>query len=136
LARKWILSLTSACLLQALFVNPLFAAGRIKYGEWEIHVTVQGLPMEVPSQTERICLDKEHLVPGKKQSHNCNLKWKIQGTTVSWNISCKNGATGTGRVVYNGDTMQGSSDMSMPSAHMNLHSKISGKRIADKCNVR
>lgn len=126
----------SACLLQALLVSPLYAANNIKYGEWEIHMTVQGLPMQVPSQTERVCLDRGHLVPGQKQTHDCNLKWQIQGSTVSWDISCKNGASGTGSAVYNGDTMQGSSSMSMPSAHMTLHSSINGKWISEKCDVR
>lgn len=134
--RHWIPRLVSACLLQALIVNPLFAANKIKYGEWEVHMTVQGVPMAVPTQTERVCLDKGHLVPGQKQAHNCSLKWQIHGSTVSWNISCKNGATGSGSAVYNGNTMQGSSSMSMPSAHMSLHSKITGKWIAPKCDVR
>lgn len=126
----------SACLLQALSFSPLYAANNIKYGEWEVHMTVHGLPMQVPSQTERVCLDKEHLVPGQKQSHSCNLKWKIQDNTVSWNISCKNGATGGGSVIYDGDTMQGNSKMTMPSAHMTLHSIINGKWISEKCDVR
>lgn len=126
----------SACLLQALIVSPLFAVSNIKYGEWEIHMTVHGLPKQVPSQTERVCLNKGHLVPGQKQSRDCNIKWQIQGNTVSWNISCKNGASGSGSAVYDGNTMQGGSSMSMPSAHMTLHSTIDGKWIADKCDVR
>ncbi|MEJ2360821.1 MAG: DUF3617 family protein [Gammaproteobacteria bacterium] len=126
----------SACMLQVLIVNPSFAADKIKYGEWEIHMTVHGMPMEVPSQTERICLDKQHLVPGEQQSHSCNVKWKIQDTTVSWNITCKNGARGSGSAVYHGDTMQGSSVMTMPGAPMKLRSTIDGKWIAAKCDVR
>lgn len=132
---KWIISALSICLIQVLSAQPLFAADKIKYGEWEIKMTVQGLPMQVPSQVERICLDKQHLVPGKKQTHNCNLKWQIQDTTVSWNISCSNGAKGTGNVVYHGETMRGSSVMQMPSAHVSLHSKITGKWVATECKA-
>ncbi|MEJ2399393.1 MAG: DUF3617 family protein [Gammaproteobacteria bacterium] len=60
----------------------------------------------------------------------------LQDTTVSWNITCKNGARGSGSAVYHGDTMQGSSVMTMPGAPMKLRSTIDGKWIAAKCDVR
>lgn len=131
--KKWIIALLSACLLQALSAGPLLAAPKVKYGEWEIHMTVQGLPMEVPSQVERICLDKGHLVPGGGQTHGCKLNWQIQDSTVSWQIHCSNGAKGKGSVVYDWDTMQGGSYMAMPGGHTNLRSKITGKWIAAHC---
>lgn len=136
LKQDYLTCLLSTSLILALSSAPAWAADKIKYGEWEINMTVQGLPLQVPSQSERICLDKQHLVPGQRQSHDCNLKWQIKGATVSWTISCQNGASGKGSAVYHWDTMQGSSDMSMPNTNMQLHAAIHGKWIADKCNVR
>jgi len=113
----------------------LYAGPEIKFGEWEVNTTVQGLPMEVPSQTEHICVDKKHLVPGDKQTKHCKLHWQIQGNTVSWQVNCDNGGRGQGQVVYDGPTMQGDSDMTMPGSKLTLHARVTGKWIAASCSA-
>jgi len=124
------------CLAILLGSQTLLAEPDIKYGEWEINTTVQGLPMEVPSQTEHICLDRQHLVPGDKQTKHCKLHWQIQGSTVSWQVGCDNGGRGQGQVVYSGTSMQGSSDMTMPGSHLELHARVTGNWIAATCSAK
>jgi len=123
------------CVLASVYASSLYADADIKYGEWEINTVVQGLPLEVPTQTEHICLDRKHLVPGEKQTHHCKLNWKIQGNTVRWQVACENGGKGQGQVIYNGNTMHGSSDMTMPGSHLTLHAKVTGKWIAASCSA-
>ena len=128
----------SICCLLLLFLSStrIYADSGIKYGEWEVNTTVQGLPMEVPSQTEHICVDRQHLVPGDKQTKHCKLHWQIKGNTVSWQVACDNGGGGQGQVVYSGNSMQGSSDMTMPGSHLKLHARVSGKWIAATCSAK
>jgi len=133
---KWIYTLVSVCLLQAVAVNPVLAESKIKYGEWEINITVEGLPIAMPAQTQRICLDKDHLVPGEREAHQCKMKWTLKNTTVNWNIACSNGGNGKGNATYNWDKMQGSSVMNMPSAHMSMHSTLTGKWVAATCSAQ
>lgn len=134
--KKWTYPLLGACLLQAVVISPVFADAKIKYGEWEINVTVEGLPIAMPPHTQHICLDKEHLVPGEKQAGQCKMSWQIDNNTVNWKVSCSNGGNGNGKVVYDWDKMQGSSVMNMPSAHMSMHSSLTGKWVAATCSAQ
>jgi hypothetical protein len=54
------------------------------------------------------------------------------GNTVSWNISCdaqSGGMKGTGKVTYNGDSMQGTMNMTMPGSDMQINNQFHGRRI-------
>ncbi|MBI1424090.1 MAG: DUF3617 family protein [Gammaproteobacteria bacterium] len=132
---KRICALLVTCLLQAPVSSVVFASTPIKYGEWEVKASVEGLPVAVPDQTQRVCIDKAHLVPGEKQTHGCKINWQINSNVVSWKMQCDNGGNGSGKVVYSGDTMQGSSDISMPQTNMKLHSNVSGKWISATCSA-
>jgi hypothetical protein len=55
---------------------------------------------------------------------------------VSWQVACDNGGGGQGQVVYSGNSMQGSSDMTMPGSHLKLHARVSGKWIAATCSAK
>lgn len=134
--RKWIYTSIGACLLQAFAISAVFADTKIKYGEWEINITVEGLPIAMPAQTQRICLEKGHLVPGERESHQCKMKWTLNNNTVNWTMACSNGGNGKGNATYNWDKMQGSSVMNMPSAHMSMHSTLTGKWVAATCSAQ
>lgn len=120
-------------LLALGMLNLAQAEPNVKYGEWEVSVEMTGMPMAIPAQTQHICVDKQHLVPGSKQEQGCNIEWKSSGNTINWTISCDNGGNGTGSVTYNYDKMTGSSQISVPQAQMVMKSKMSGKWVADKC---
>ena len=131
---KWIYVLMSASLLQTVTINSVLAETKIKYGEWELNVSIEGLPIAVPMQTQHICLDKDHLVPNQSETQGCKISWQIKNNTVNWSVICSNGGNGKGRVVYNWDTLQGTSEMNMPSAKMSLHATQTGKWLAATCS--
>lgn len=125
-----------ACLGLLVFGNlhGAVAEPNIKFGEWEITVEMTGMPMAMPAQTQRACINKEHLVPGSKQEQGCNIDWKISGNTVNWTLNCANGGNGKGSVTYTWDKMTGSSEVSVPQAQMVMKSKMTGKWVAYKCS--
>jgi hypothetical protein len=133
---KWIYTLFAACFLQAIAINSVYAKPKIKYGEWEISIAVKGLPIAVPVQTHRICLEKDHLVPSARQEHDCKMKWTLNGSTVNWKMKCSNGGNGKGTAIYNWDKMHGSSEINVPSGHMSMHSKLTGKWVAATCSAQ
>jgi len=133
---KWLYTLFVACLFQALSVNTAFASKKIKYGEWEIHIAVKGLPVAVPVQTQRICLEKDHLVPSARQEHDCKMKWTRKGNTVLWSMKCSNGGNGKGTATYEWDKMHGNSEINMPNGHMSMHSKLTGEWVAATCSAQ
>lgn len=133
---KWLFTLFIACLCTALTVNSAHASKKIKYGEWKVHIAVQGLPIAVPVQTQRICLEKNHLVPSARNEHGCKMKWALKGNTVHWTMKCSNGGNGNGEATYEGKKMHGRSEINIPSAHRSMHSKITGEWVAATCSAQ
>ena len=133
---NWIYTLFVTCLFQGFAINPVYAGSNIKYGEWEINIAVEGLPIAVPVQTHRVCLEKDHLVPSARQEHGCKMKWTRHSNTVNWTMRCDNGGNGKGSAIYEGDKMHGSSEINVPSGHMSMHSKLTGKWVAATCSAQ
>lgn len=133
---NWLYTLIAACLCQIMIINPVSAKPKVKYGEWEINIAVQGLPVAVPVQTQRICLEQDHLVPGARQERDCKMKWSLDGSTVNWTMQCSNGGNGKGSAIYNWDRMHGSSEINMPGGHMSMHSELTGKWVAATCSAQ
>lgn len=133
---KWLYTLLIACLGQALIINPVSAKPKVKYGEWEINIDVQGLPVAVPTQTHRICLEKDHLVPAAREEKGCKMKWTLHDSTVKWTMKCSNGGNGKGSATYEWDKMHGSSEINVPSGHVSMHSKLTGKWVAASCSAQ
>ncbi len=133
---KWIAVLSGVVLYQAIAVTSVYAAAKIKYGEWEINIDVQGLPIAVPTQTQRVCLEKDHLVPGARETHGCKMKWTLNNSTVNWTLQCTNGGNGKGSATYEWDKMHGSSEINVPKGNMSMHSKLTGKWVAATCSAQ
>jgi len=134
--RKWITFILTVCVAQAIAVNSVYAASKIKYGEWEINIAVEGLPIAVPVQTQRVCLEKDHLVPGARETHGCKMNWTLDSNTVNWTLQCSNGGNGKGSATYEWDKMHGSSEINMPNGNMRMHSKLTGKWVAAACSAQ
>jgi hypothetical protein len=120
----------------ALSFGMAFAGPNLNPGKWEITTETEmvGISMKVPPQTHTQCLTKKDLVPQSKgASQECQISdVKVSGDTVSWKIICsgQGGAMeGTGQITYSGDHMEGTMDMVIKGANMQVKNKISGHRI-------
>lgn len=132
---RWILILIAMLLhYQPSFAAQVTTADKIKYGEWEISIDMTGLPIAVPTQTQRVCLQKDNLVPGSRQQHGCQVKWTLHDHTVNWTIQCSNGGHGKGSATYAWDTLKGHNELVMPGGLVSLQSILSGKWIASHCS--
>ena len=110
----------------------------MKPGKWEIttQTEMEGMPMSIPPITHTQCITGDELVPQSQEANSeCVVSdMETSGDTVSWKIVCSgaNGRMeGTGTITYSGDTMEGTIDMLMPDAGMQVKNTISGKRIGD-----
>ena len=127
-------TLACFCLLQLGTVHNVVADPNVKFGEWEVSIEMTGMPMAMPPQTQRFCVDKQHMVPGAKQEQGCNIEWNSSGNTITWTLNCANGGNGKGSVTYNWDKMTGNSEVNVPQAQMVMKSKMTGKWVKDKCS--
>jgi hypothetical protein len=108
-------------------------------GQWEITTTATVAGMgTMPPQTHKACLTANEPVPKpERNAQQCKIKHKIDGNTVSWEISCAdpdNGTKGSGNgtIEYSGDSFTGKTSMSfeMPGRDpMKMDATMTGKRI-------
>lgn len=90
----------------------------MKEGLWEVttKMDLSGYPMQMPAQTNTICLTKKDAVPQRTEpGEDCKMiKREVKGDTVSWVMECRT-PEGTavidGSVTYKGDTFKGSMKM-------------------------
>jgi len=123
----------------SMCLGTAFAAGpNMNPGKWEITTQTEmaGMPMSIPPVTHTQCITGDELVPQSQDaSKECVVSdMEIKADTVSWKIVCSgaNGRMeGTGSITYSGDTMEGTMDMVISGAGMEVKNKISGRRIGD-----
>jgi hypothetical protein len=102
---------------------PLFAGNLAKPGRWQttIQMEMTGMPMKMPSRTVFTCVTKEqaekpeNLIPksGDKRGGCTYTDVKVDGSTISWKMTCENGMAGEGKITYGGDSFDGSMHMKM-----------------------
>ncbi len=124
-----------------LCATAVSAAPNMKPGLWETKVRTQmaGVPMQMPPVTTRQCISKKDMVPQTNSSgQDCKVvDQNVSSNTVTWRIECKADnmhTTGSGKIVYHGDTFQGQIDMTMQQqgmGPMSMTQKMEGKRIGD-----
>jgi len=132
----WLVMLVAVLVCQSGIASQAIAADKIKYGEWEVNIDMTGLPIAVPTQTQRVCLQKGKLVPGTRQQHGCQVKWTLHGHTVNWTIQCRNGTHGKGSATYHWDRLHGYNELIMPGGLMSMQSKLTGKWLAANCSAQ
>ncbi|MFO8239434.1 MAG: DUF3617 family protein [Dissulfuribacterales bacterium] len=118
----------------ALSVVTAWAGPKMNPGKWEIttKTTMAGMPAQ--SITHIQCITKEDLIPVNQDANQgCQVTDIVyDGNTVSWKISCgaqSGGMKGTGKVTYNGDSMQGTMHMIMSGSDMQINNQFQGRRI-------
>ena len=120
-----------------------FAQGPRRDGQWEIKVQMEmaGMPPGMPPMTSTKCItpeeakDPDKSVPDMgrgRGSQNCKMTdHKIEGNKATWSMKCEGEMpmTGTGEMVYAGDSYTGSLKMETGRGAMTM--KYSGKRLGD-----
>lgn len=124
--------------LLILSFDALAGGPNLNPGKWEITTETEmvGMPMKVPPVTHTQCLTVKDIVPQSEgESKECQVSdIKVSGDTVSWKIVCSGQGgemEGTGRITYSGDRMEGTMDMAIKGAGMQVKNKISGRRTGD-----
>lgn len=133
--------LLALCLVSML-TSTCFAAGiDMEEGLWEITTKIEmaGMAFSMPGMTQTMCLTKEDLIPQQDlqaQSNDCTVKSKtISGNSVAWEVVCNTDGgktTSTGKITYNGDSFEGTVNMTVPGAGP-MQQTMTGRRIG-ACN--
>lgn len=111
-------------------------------GRWEITASMQMGTMSMPPMTNTQCITAEELKRSNEggmpagwatgPQSNCKVSdYTLAGDTVTWKMECSGprASTGQGRMVFKGDTYDGTMSMTMPQGEMTM--KTTGKRVGD-----
>jgi hypothetical protein len=125
------------CTLVLALALPTFAASPMKPGKWQvtIEMNMPNMPMKMQPITMTHCVTKEQAEnpqPPKKSKKDdaCQLSdYKIDGNTVTWTVKCtgKQEMTGEGKMVFEGDTYEGTTHFKTPD--MEMSQKFTGKYL-------
>ena len=126
-------ALAAATLLLGL--SPVLADETPAKGDlWEVtsKMSMEGMPMEMPAQTHKVCAAKNWTKPpaGDNPNQKCTRSnYTVSGDKVSWTESCEPGAmTGQGEITRQGsDAYTGS--IVYASGHGNMTIKLSGHKV-------
>jgi hypothetical protein len=113
-------------------------------GNWEVTVkmNVPGLPMDMPPIKHNECVtaamlkDPQSAVPKGgvtgEGANDCRVSdYKLAGNTATWRLTCTKPTpiTGTGEIVYAGDTYKGTMTLDMAGQKMAM--SYDARRIGD-----
>ena len=110
-------------------------------GKYEITAKVEmpGMPGGMPPQTTTQCMDEQTPVPNSTaEAQGCKITdMKTSGNTVTYIMECNQQgikAKSSGKITFNGDSFEGTTQTSMgPEAgNMTITTVVKGKRIG-KC---
>jgi hypothetical protein len=131
-ARPWIAAF-AFCLLVASALTPSpVASDPAAAGEsWEVtsQMTMVGMPMQMPSQTRRVCSKQDEAPPNPDPSCR-NSALARSGNKVTWTVECtgSHAMSGRGELTYaNADSYKGSIRFESADGVMLL--KLSGTRV-------
>jgi len=107
---------------------------------WEVtsQMSMEGMPMSLPSNTSKVCASKEWKEPpgAADERRKCkNSDFKKEGTKATWKTICAGPPemTGDGEITMSGaDAYSGSIKFASSGGNMTL--KLSGKRLGE-CEV-
>jgi hypothetical protein len=128
-------------LVTTVAVSSVAAQSPMREGQWETTVQMQmaAMPMQLPPMTTSKCVtaddikDPNRSLPsGPDAKSSCKVSdYKAEGSKISWKIACASPQkmTGSGEMVYAGDTYTGAAKMTMDMGEMTM--KYSGKRLGD-----
>ncbi|HEY3176757.1 MAG TPA: DUF3617 family protein [Candidatus Polarisedimenticolia bacterium] len=102
---------------------------------WEVtsQMSMEGMPMALPAQTNKVCAPKDWKEPpgGMDERQKCKTTdYKMVGAKATWKVSCAGppAMTGEGEITRNGaDAYSGTIKFTSPDGVMTL--KLNGRRL-------
>ncbi len=132
------LLILSITFLPCVFSSLTFAEETMRPGRWEITSSVEmpGMAFTMPSTKHVQCLTDKDLIPESQQQDNqCEILENTQsGNTVTWKVVCNaegGTMTSSGKIVYNGDTFEGTVVTNGPQMPSGMTQTMTGKRIGE-----
>ena len=111
-------------------------AGKEPGDLWEItsKMSMEGMPMEMPATTQRVCAAKTWTEPpGGNADKSCEtLEFRSSATGATWKVRCAGppAMTGVGEIARTApDAYKGTMKVSSPDGEMTM--KISGRRVGE-----
>jgi hypothetical protein len=112
-------------------------------GRWEVkmEMSMPGMPAGMPPVTTTQCITPEEAKDPQKAMPqagarggpgNCKVSdYKVVGNKATWSMACTGAEamTGTGEIIYSGDTYTGTTKINRAGRVMTM--KYSGKRLGD-----
>jgi Protein of unknown function (DUF3617) len=126
-----LISIVAASLLALLAFSTLPVLGdpAADGDSWEVtsKMSMEGVPMDMPAQTSRVCTRRDE-APTENRDPSCrNSEMTRVGSKITWRIECAN-SKGRGELVYSSpDAYTGSLRFESPEGVMIL--TLSGKRV-------
>jgi hypothetical protein len=123
--------------ISLIFATAAFAQPGYQEGLWEITniMDIPGMPKEMNKPMKyTYCLTKDNAVPQPKEQDGQQCKvtdQRIQGSTVNWTMTCKDGTVSTGKITYAKNSFSGSQTTTTKQGGQKMTIKIatSGKYL-------
>jgi len=103
---------------------------------WEVtsKMSMEGMPMEMPATTQKVCSPKTWTEPpgGNADKHCETIDFKNSATTTTWKVRCAGppAMTGEGEITRTSpDAYTGTMKVKSPDGEMTM--KLSGRRVGD-----
>ena len=132
------LSATFILLFAVMSIAAAGSAPNMEPGLWEITTKMEmpGMAMNMPPLKHTQCLTEKDLIPQNSQPGDaCKItETTVTGNTVTWTVECSGQGgemKGTGKITYTGSSFSGIIKMAMAPSHMEVTSRISGRRTGD-----
>ena len=98
---------------------------------WETtsQMSMEGMPMKMPSRTAKVCSPTEWKEPPSGQKNCKNSNMKVDGNKVTWDVQCTGPTmTGTGEILREGsDAYSGTIKLASDQGNMTI--KLTGKKV-------
>lgn len=131
---RGVLAAVVTTLVSTLLIRALAADAPAKGEQWETtsQMSMEGLPMQMPATTLKICRAKDRTEPPGASRANCtNSQYRRDGNKVTWSVQCTDpDMTGTGEITY-ADSDSYSGTLRFTSAQGNMTIKLSGRKLGD-----
>ena len=125
-------ALTAALLLATPVLTAGNAAAQAPRGElWETtsQMSMEGMPMKMPSRTAKVCSPTEWREPPSGQKNCKSSNMKVEGNKVTWDVECTDPTMkGTGEILRE-DSDNYSGTIKFTSERGNMTIKVTGKKV-------
>jgi hypothetical protein len=128
-------ALALTALLLASLASPASSEAPATGESWEItsQMVMEGMPMQMPKQTQRVCQERNWTEPpGAKRDESCRITdLRTSGNTTTWNMTCtgRDAMSGRGEITRTPNSYSGAITMSSEYGGMKI--QLSGKLLGE-----